>query len=231
MPINRRSACIGLLPLGSAWSGEEPIRMGLHGMVLFGGAEGLYASHLPMFHVPHDVQLLLHIRLQDGRLEQRMRRTLAQRPELWTIEPEHFDLTRLHASSSAPLGGFGARLFQGHFERGGQERHAAVRVEVEQVLLFNRLVPLMRQAAQQRFFWFGKGREQFLVKWLDQRPDIDLIGRFVSHAPMQGQRLLTMPAGPLKPPADNVLTPRLRQAGAKPVGAINWLYADTSDLA
>jgi hypothetical protein len=229
--MNRRSACIALLPTANAWSTEEPSRMGLHGMVLFGGAEGLYASHLPMFHAPHDVQLLLRIRLQHGLLEQRMRRALAQHPQLWTIEPERFDLTRLHAGSSAPLGGFNARLVQGHFERGGQERHAGVQIEVEQVLLFNRLVPLMRQAAQQRFFWFGKGREQFLVKWLDQRPDIDLIGRFVSHTPLQGQRLLTMPAGPLKPPADNNLRSLLRQAGAEPIGAIDWLYADTTDLA
>ncbi len=76
--LNRRSALLSSLALPTAWAHDEPARMGLHGMLLFGGLEGLYASHLPMFHTPHDVQLLLRIRLQDAALNQQIRSDLAR---------------------------------------------------------------------------------------------------------------------------------------------------------
>ncbi len=120
---------------------------------------------------------------------------------------------------------------QGHFERGGQPRHAGVQIEIEHVLLFNRLLADRRQAPAQRFFWFGQGREQFLVKWLDQRPDIDLVGRFINRRPLQSQRLLTLPAAALAPPAAATLGLALKRAGADPVAAPQWLYTETGDLA
>jgi hypothetical protein len=210
---------------------QEPHRMGLHGMALFGGREGLLASHLPMFHTPHDVQLLLRIRLQDAGLDAQVRHQLATQPQLWTVEPERFDLSRLHAGSGAPLQNFKANLVQGHFERGGAVRYAQVSVVVEQVLVFNRLLPAFRQAGHQRFFWFGQGREQFLVKWLDQRPDVDLIGRFTTRKPQGGQRLLTLPSGPLAPPPAALMARALRDAGALVAQAPQWLYVETGDLA
>ena len=39
--------------------------VGGHGMAVFGGRVGLYASHLPMFHTPHDSQIVLRFRLAD----------------------------------------------------------------------------------------------------------------------------------------------------------------------
>jgi hypothetical protein len=37
----------------------------VHGMVLFGGKQAAYVSHLPMFHAPHDRQLILKVALAD----------------------------------------------------------------------------------------------------------------------------------------------------------------------
>jgi hypothetical protein len=211
--------------------------MGLHGMALFGGREGLYASHLPMFHSPHDVQVLMRIALRDAQADAQLRQALARAPQLWTLEPERFDLSRLQPGAAAPLSSFSARLVQGHFERGGVTRWAKVQIDVEALLLFNRLLPGLRQAERQRFFWFGQGREQFLVKWLDQRPDVDLIGRFDNAGALASQstrRLLSLQSlvrGPLAPPPAAALLAALRAQGARPVSAPQWLYVETSDLA
>lgn len=69
---------------------------GTHGMVLFGGREALYASHLPLFRAPHDHQVVLQVRLADPALDRTLRERLDGKTALWTIEPE-----RLALSSSA----------------------------------------------------------------------------------------------------------------------------------
>jgi hypothetical protein len=38
---------------------------GVHGMALFGGKDALFASHLPMFHAPHNQQVILQIEIHD----------------------------------------------------------------------------------------------------------------------------------------------------------------------
>jgi hypothetical protein len=194
--------------------------MGTHGMALFGGREGLMASHLPMFHRPHDVQALLRIRLRDAALDLRIREQLSREPKLWTINPERFDLDRLTPGDAEPLTRFRAALFEGHFERDGQVRLEGVEIAVEAVPLFSRLSPEPRRAPQQRFLWFGLGHEQFLVKRLEQRPDIDLIGRFEVRQPWRGQKHLTLPAPSALQAPSNGLLP----------GKVSWLYTETGDL-
>src|SRR5439155_25097602 len=43
-------------------------RVGSHGMVLVGAPGAAFLSHVPMFHAPHDVQLLLAVRLDGASL-------------------------------------------------------------------------------------------------------------------------------------------------------------------
>jgi hypothetical protein len=43
-------------------------RMGVHGMVLFGSGPRLYASHIPMFHRPHDRQVVIAVSATGGEL-------------------------------------------------------------------------------------------------------------------------------------------------------------------
>ena len=51
---------LGLLVSGSMANADVPTT---HGMLLFGN-ETVYASHLPMFHSPHDYQLILELDLE-----------------------------------------------------------------------------------------------------------------------------------------------------------------------
>lgn len=151
--------------------------MGGHGMAVFGGREGLYASHLPMFHAPHDSQVLLRFHLQDKEADQTLRDTLARAPRLWTFDPEAFDLLRFAPGHSKPLREFKARFFVGHFERGGKPQAKEQRVVVDEVLLFRRLSAAERDAPSGRYRLIGKGSEWFAVKTIDRRPDFDHIVR------------------------------------------------------
>jgi hypothetical protein len=167
--------------------------IGGHGMAVFGGREGLYASHLPMFHPPHDSQVLLRFHLADAAADRALRAELAARPRLWTFDPETFDLLRLAPGHAQPLREFQARFFEGHFERGGRPQATAQRVVVDEVLLFRRLDATPREAATGRYRLIGRGGEWFAVKTLDRRPDFDHILRLEAPArhgeaevPLQG---------------------------------------------
>lgn len=167
--------------------------VGGHGMAVFGGREGLYASHLPMFHAPHDSQILLRFHLADRSADRALREQLAARPRLWTLDPETFDLLRLAPGHAQPLRQFSARFFEGHFERGGQAQPGEQRVVVDEMLLFRRLSAAPREAAAGRYRLVGKGGEWFAFKLIDRRPDFDHIVRLDSpqargeaDVPLQG---------------------------------------------
>jgi hypothetical protein len=171
------------LPLVAALpAARAETAVGGHGMAVFGGREGLYASHLPMFHTPHDSQIVLRFRLADAAADRALREELAARPRLWTLDPETFDLLRLAPGHARPLREFDARFFEGHFERGGKPQAGAQRVVVEEVLMFRRLQPAPRDAALGRYRVIGRGGEWFAFKMIDRRPDFDHIVRLDAPA-------------------------------------------------
>ena len=177
--MKRRSLVLAaLLPA----LGRAETAMGGHGMAVFGGREGLYASHLPMFHTPHDSQLVFRFHLADAAADKALRETLAREPRLWTFDPEPFDLLRLSPGHAQPLREFKARFFAGHFERGGKPQKGEQRVVVDEVLLFRRLSAASREAATGRYRLIGKGDEWFAFKTIDRRPDFDHIVRLQSPA-------------------------------------------------
>lgn len=114
----------------------QQARFGLHGMLLFTDGVQLFASHLPMFHATHDVQVVLKVSLADEVMQRRLVDMLWQAPSrYWTLEPELFDLNRLAPAAQQPLRQFQATLYQGHFERGGAKQ-AKTGIQVEQVLWY-----------------------------------------------------------------------------------------------
>jgi hypothetical protein len=162
------------------------VRMGTHGMVLFGRGEKLYASHIPMFHPPHDVQLLLQVELEGA---------LAQRDfagGLYTLEPERFDLSAL---MSGQLMQFRATLYQGNFEGGGKVLGREVRVRVRRVLHASALKADAPSAPHPRYLVLGGGqKDAFLVHALSRAPDFDQVLRVRFDKPLsEGVHTLELP--------------------------------------
>lgn len=144
--------------------------MGIHGMALFGGKEGVFASHLPLFAPPHERQILLELTIDDRATLNLVTTALGREPKLWTFEPEEFELARLLPNAATPLKSFTATITDGHFERGGQVAFPNVRFRVKRVII-NR--PLVDKAPPATVTYDLVGRA--LVKRLEGRPDYDHI--------------------------------------------------------
>ena len=89
----------------------DPAYVGVHGMALFSKSSSIYASHLPLYMKPHDVQLIYKIENKDLALLQMVRDG-----DLVTIKPKPFNLQRLMRGEKMVLK---ADVYSGHFERGG----------------------------------------------------------------------------------------------------------------
>ncbi|RFP22771.1 hypothetical protein D0T25_08900 [Duganella sp. BJB488] len=177
----RRALLALSLIAGSASAADATY--GEHGMALFGGKEGLYASHLPMFHAPHDYQVILQVHVADTATDAALRSRLDGKTALWTIAPEKFELSRLSPTSAAPLKQFKADLVLGHFEQGGKTQFPATTIVVDKVLMYRQLSPAQKTNAGAGYMQIGSGRQRYLVKRIDSRPDFDHI---VSYAAANG---------------------------------------------
>lgn len=89
----------------------DPAYMGIHGMVLVTQGSSIYASHLPLYKKPHNVQLLYKLDNNDLAVLQAVRDS-----QFITIKPKPFNLQRLMRGEKMLVK---ADLYQGHFERGG----------------------------------------------------------------------------------------------------------------
>ncbi|HXA46827.1 MAG TPA: hypothetical protein VNW52_04300 [Burkholderiaceae bacterium] len=212
---------------------------GSHGMAIFGGRDGLYASHLPMFHAPHDAQVILRFHLRDAANDVALRKELARKPELWTLDPEAFDLHRLTPATDTTspdqrLTQFTARIVQGHFERHGHERYAQQTVIVDEVLVYRTLAPEMRTHSDGHYYVLGRsdGREHFLVKEIDRRPDFDVI---LALKPTKADvvkfpAMLTLPTDDLQAPTARTLRTALHAQIGADAALAHTLYFETDDL-
>jgi len=170
------------LSLIAGGAGAADATYGEHGMALFGGKEGLYASHLPMFHAPHDYQVILQVHVADAATDAALRRRLDGKTALWTIAPEKFELSRLSPASAAPLKQFKADLVLGHFEQGGKTQFPASTIVVDKVLVYRQLSPAQQTNAGASYVQIGSGRQRYLVKRIDSRPDFDHIVSYLAKS-------------------------------------------------
>ncbi|MFC0167391.1 hypothetical protein ACFFKC_04790 [Pseudoduganella danionis] len=169
-----RTRCFAMLALlwpMLGWAADASY--GLHGMALFGDKDGLYASHLPMFHAPHDTQVVLRVHFANAELDVAVRLEVQAGTGLWTLEPEQFELSRLGPDAAMPLRQFTAHAYQGHFEQDGKLRYPDAALIVDEVLLFSPLQHQLQVRQQARYIPVGS----FLIKLIDSRPDFDHIVR------------------------------------------------------
>jgi hypothetical protein len=215
-----------MLSLLGGGASAADITYGEHGMALFGGKEGLYASHLPMFHAPHDYQVILQVHVADAATDAALRKRLDGKTALWTIAPEKFELARLAPQAASPLKQFKADLVLGHFEQGGKTQYAASTIVVDKVLMFRKLSPNTSASGTATYTQIGSGRHRYLVKQIDSRPDYDHILAY-SAAPGASTDPITVIKQALRQPSPAELATALH---TKPDAINGTIYFYTEDL-
>lgn len=149
-------------------SSHQMDRPSVHGMAVV-GTQKVYLSHLPMFHSPHDYQVLLEVSLDSSSQKAYLKAKGSAPSELFTIVPEVFVLPEMIANPKP----FKAALYQGHFERGGSVVVDEATVTITKVIYFNKFSPTESKHAEARFILFGNKDEQFLAHQITVKPDFD----------------------------------------------------------
>ncbi|MGE0824972.1 MAG: hypothetical protein AB7P18_23005 [Candidatus Binatia bacterium] len=157
----------------------------VHGMLVF-GTEEIYLSHLPMFHPPHDYQIILAAEF-DRNTEAAYRKSRKAHPEerVYTLEPLPFVLREMVQT----LRPFTATLYRGHFERGGIPIAGNVPVNIKRLLFFKRLVADATKREHQNYILFGNNKEWFLAHQIVAKPDFDEIASVAKQSGMLEKRL------------------------------------------
>jgi hypothetical protein len=91
----------------------KPHLIGSHGMAVFqDNQQSFYISHMPLFHSPHNYQIVYKIEVNNDK-----KLTALLATGMVTLLPKPFDLNKLIDGESF---GEEADIYQGHFERGGK---------------------------------------------------------------------------------------------------------------
>lgn len=149
-------------------SSHSPDSPSVHGMAMV-GTKRIYLSHLPMFHSPHDYQALLEVTLSQSGQAAYLKSKNSSDETLYTLVPEVFVLPDMIAHPKP----FKASIYQGHFEREGQEIAANVTVTITKVLYFKKLDPAADQPDESTYILFGNSDEQFAAHLITAKPDFD----------------------------------------------------------
>ncbi len=147
---------------------------GVHGMLLFGDEE-VYLSHLPMFASPHNFQVLLEVKFDDGVHEVLLsdRQTAGG---IHTFDPEPFPIVELEPGGDKPARtSIEGTIFRGHFERGGEPIAEGVVAQVQDVVVFRELDVGAKRADDQKlaYLCMGRGGQLHLAHVITARPDFD----------------------------------------------------------
>ncbi len=151
---------------------QHNARVGLHGMLLFSDGQSLYASHLPMFHAPHDMQLIVRFELANSVNHTKLRNALVNNSNYWTLSPERFDLTQL-AQNKKGIWQFTADLYSDHFERGGTLELPHQNIIVKDVIFRQQLNRDMPKTAEYIRLTPNGVTRQFYARIIEGKPGVD----------------------------------------------------------
>jgi hypothetical protein len=152
-------------------SGMAPDKPSVHGMLIF-GTQTIYASHLPLFHTPHNYQVIIELEL-DKTAKEKFIKDQQLHPEFTTysIEPGRFILPDKINSK----GSFKANLYRGHFERGGIKIADSISIKITAVIFFKQFDPGEPRSSNAAYLLFGNSKEQFAVHLISNKPDFEQI--------------------------------------------------------
>ena len=156
-----------------------------HGMVIF-GKETIYASHIPMFMIPHDWQAQFEVKLEHKTLDANafFKQVNSDQPlqKLFTFSPKPFVLPDL---LSGKILTFSGDLYEGNFESGGTVILKDVTVRVVKAMNIENLKKTSAVSPLIKYLVVGDGPSSYLahkivapasfdqlieVKWLRSLP-------------------------------------------------------------
>ncbi len=142
----------------------------VHGMLLF-GREKIYLSHLPMFHSPHDYQVILEVELKPE-AKALFIKDQKDHPEqrLYTLVPQRFVLPDMVKKPTS----FAATLVRGHFERGGIE-FGSSSVLIKKVIYFKKLDAATKPPQTSKYILFGAWGQAYLAHFISGKPSFDQV--------------------------------------------------------
>ena len=138
-------------------------------MLLF-GMEEVFVSHLPMFHSPHDYQVIASIQLPQ-QIKEKYLASIAEDEEetVYTLVPEKFILPEMIEDPRT----FKAVLYKGHFERGGEPITEEFDLDLVRIIHFRKFDQQAIRPGSPNFIFFGNSVEQFAAHHITAKPDFD----------------------------------------------------------
>ena len=144
----------------------DPDYMGSHGMVLVSHSSTIYASHLPLYHKPHDVQLLYKLENKDLALLQMVRDG-----DLITIKPQPFNLQRLMRGEKMIIT---ADVYSGHFEREGMLVYQNMPLNFSKQLYVRELKEIKKSSTKQEYDVISLSKNyKIYIHKIQQAPSFD----------------------------------------------------------
>lgn len=158
-----------LIKPGFAQIAPQTDKASTHGMFLM-GTTAIYAGHLPMFHSPHDYQIILELEFSaDDKAAYLADRKAHPEEVIYTLEPEHFVLPEMVNNTKV----FKASIYRGHFERGGTAFIKNIEVKIKKTVYYKRFDPKEKKSEKLKYIMFGNDDEQFLAHKISAKPDFD----------------------------------------------------------
>lgn len=131
---------------------------GVHGMLLIAGEKN-YISHLPLFGGIHNYQLIVEVEIKGNKLDPK---------QFYTIEPEKFSLTQF-IQKPFP---FKAKIYDGHFERGGKFKFAAT-LTPKNTIYSKAFDTSDAKPKEPNYILFGSGKEFYIAHQIVAPSDFD----------------------------------------------------------
>lgn len=144
----------------------DPAYVGVHGMVLMNKSSTIFAYHLPLYHKPHDVQLLYKLDVKDVALMQ-----LVRDNDMVTIKPKPFNLQRLMRGEKVILE---ADVYTGHFERDGMLVYKNMSLNFAEQLYVRKLDDIKPSSTRQEYDVVSYRKNyKIYIHRLQQAPSFD----------------------------------------------------------
>lgn len=170
--------------MASAWLAAAPPpggHMGVHGMLVFGTN---LMSHIPMFHVPHDYQIIMDVQLKHPQLPEGQNHG----GKLHTFVPDKFSLGDL---LNGQLKSFRGTLFEGNFEaEGSKPLLENVTAEVKTILRSEHLDQHSQGPQELEYIAYGTPQDAYLIHPIHGDADFDqLLGVKIEGGTLKAEDL------------------------------------------